>query len=140
MENLSALIAGKPGQGKSTAIENAVFDEIEKRDRTIFVIDPHGETTHRIADCIPRRLIKKTVYIDPAEEHVVGFNPLTTTVEHQIANYKAIWKNSIEDSWGPQLEYLLRFALLVLYGKSRLNAPRPCPALPRPRTPRNHAS
>lgn len=112
MENQSCLVVGRPGVGKSTYIENAVFDAIEERGRAIFVIDPHGETVMRIADALPRRLIKHTAIIDPSERgYAVGFNPLRVPVPLQMSGYQSIW----EDSWGPQLNYLLKYALLALY-------------------------
>jgi hypothetical protein len=110
MDNLNTLVAGKPGMGKSTFIENDLFDEIAKGDRAIFLIDPHGEMVARIADTLPRRLIKRTVIIDPSHEAPVGFDPLRIPVEDIIAACKSIWA----DSWGPQLNYLLKYALMLL--------------------------
>src|SRR5262245_53668976 len=100
MENLNCFVAGIPGSGKSTFFENAIFDEIEKRERAIFVIDPHAEMTNRIADAIPRSYIKRTGLIDPADpDFAVGFNPLTLPVHILVDAFHSIWS----ESWGPQL-------------------------------------
>lgn len=111
MENLNCFVAGIPGSGKSTYFINEVFRDIATRDRAIVVIDPHGEMTRQIADAIPRRLIKDTCILDAGDcNYSVGFNPLAAPVHILMDAFHARWK----DSWGPQLEYLLKMALLAL--------------------------
>lgn len=111
MDNLNCFVAGIPGSGKSTFFENEIFADIQKRERAVFVIDPHGEMTRRIADSLPRSAIKRTVVIDAADDdYAVGFDPLRLPVHILIDALRSIW----EDSWGPQLEYLLKMALKAL--------------------------
>ena len=108
MENSHTYVVGKSGMGKSTFLENAIFDEIEN-DRAVFFIDPHGESAQRIADALPRSLIHRSVYIDLSDYHYVGFNPLVNPL-HVHTGLKSLWI----DNWGPQSDYLLKYALLAV--------------------------
>ncbi len=111
MENLNSAIFGIPGSGKSTLILNEAYRDIAARDRAIVVLDPHGELTLQIADALPRSLIKDTCILDAGDiDHSVGFNPLKIPVPILMDAFRAKWA----ESWGPQLEYLLRMALLAL--------------------------
>ena len=111
MENLNCFVAGIPGSGKSTFFINEIFRDIAARDRAVFLIDPHGELTRQIADAEPRSLIKDTCILDAGDlDYPVGFNPLHIPVPILMEAFRAKWA----DSWGPQLEYLLKMALLAL--------------------------
>lgn len=111
-------VIGKTGTGKSTLLLNMAISDIQ-RGNGICVIDPHGDIAEKILDYIPLERINDVIYFDPADEtHVIAFNPLQDTPKEQqhlvvaglIATLKKIWT----DSWGPRLEYILRFTLLSL--------------------------
>jgi hypothetical protein len=109
---------GKTGVGKSTLLINMALDDIQKG-HSICVIDPHGETADSILHHIPEHRKKDVVYFDATDkEHLPAFNPLYKVPEHErhlvaseiVQTFKKIWN----DSWGPRLEYILRFAVLTL--------------------------
>ena len=96
--------------GKSTFLLNEIFDEIDRGDRALVYIDPHGENSLALLDALPRRSIKNTCYIDcSTTTNAVGFNPLVNPI-HTLSGLKSIWI----DSWGPRMEWLLLNDLLLL--------------------------
>ncbi|MEQ1624525.1 MAG: type IV secretion system DNA-binding domain-containing protein [Sediminibacterium sp.] len=111
-------VIGKTGTGKSTLLLNMAISDI-RRGNGICLIDPHGDIADKILDYIPKERIKDVMYFDPADEtYTIAFNPLQDIPQEQqhlvvaglIATFKKIWM----DSWGPRLEYILRYALLSL--------------------------
>lgn len=111
-------VIGKTGTGKSTLLLNMAVSDIE-RGNGLCLIDPHGDIAQRLLDYIPKERITDAIYFDPADEHhAIAFNPLADIPKDQahlvvaglIATFKKIWM----DSWGPRLEYILRYSLLTL--------------------------
>lgn len=109
---------GKTGVGKSTLLINMALDDIRKG-HGICVIDPHSDTAQAILENIPEYRRKDVVYFNATDkDHLPGFNPLyrvPSEERHLVASeivqtFKKIWL----DSWGPRLEYILRFAVLTL--------------------------
>jgi len=109
---------GKTGVGKSTLLENMAISDIQKG-KGLCIIDPHGDIAEDILNYIPEERIKDVIYFNPADiEHSIAFNPLRSIhIDHQhlvasglISTFKKIWA----ESWGPRMEYILRFALLTL--------------------------
>ena len=107
MDNRSLYIIGRPGVGKSTAIENLFFEELEN-DTALFLIDPHGETLSRIADALPRSVIKRTRVIDP-EDCCIGFDPLKY-IDLTHEGLKSIWA----DTWGARMDWILRVSEMTV--------------------------
>lgn len=110
---------GKTGTGKSTLLSNMAISDIQ-RGNGICLIDPHGDIAERILDYIPKGRINDVVYFDPADElYVTAFNPLQDIPENQqhlvVAGLLAMFKKIWMDSWGPRLEYILRYALFTLF-------------------------
>jgi len=111
-------VIGKTGMGKSTLLENLVFADIHSGNGTCYV-DPHGDTAEKILQWIPKHRIADTIYFNPADRmHPIAFNVLERVepiFRNNIASglvsvYKKLWA----DSWGPRLEYILRYTLLAL--------------------------
>jgi hypothetical protein len=111
-------VIGKTGTGKSTLLLNLAISDIQ-RGNGICLIDPHGDIAEKILDYIPPERINDVIYFDGANEtNVIAFNPLHGIPKGQehlvvsglIATFKKIWM----DSWGPRLEYILRYSLLTL--------------------------
>jgi Type IV secretion-system coupling protein DNA-binding domain len=111
-------VIGKTGTGKSTLLLNMAISDIE-RGNGICLIDPHGDITEKILDYVPKARIRDVTYFNPADEsYVIGFNPLQNIKANQqhlviaglLATFKKIWA----DSWGPRLEYILRYTLTTL--------------------------
>src|ERR1700704_6199577 len=111
MENLHIYVCGKSGFGKSTFLKNEIFGEITNRDRAIVFIDPHGHDAYDLLDVLPRQDFKRTVIMDFADPNfIVSFNPLAAGAVHTLSGLKSIWL----ESWGPRMNNILRYALLVL--------------------------
>src|SRR5947209_2055686 len=111
MENLHIYGCGKTGSGKSTFLKNEIFAEILKRDRSIIFIDPHGHDALDLLDALPRKDFQRTVIMDFSDyNYIVSFNPLTAGAVHTLSGLKSIWL----ESWGPRMNNILRYALLVL--------------------------
>ncbi len=111
-------LIGKTGTGKSTALENMVYQDIQMG-HGLAVVDPHGDLAERALDFIPASRINDVVYFNPADtENPFAFNVLErveSDQRHLVASglvgvFKKIWA----DSWGPRLEYVLRNAILAL--------------------------
>ncbi len=111
-------VIGKTGTGKSTLLLNMAVSDIQKGNG-VCLIDPHGDIAEKILDYIPTERVNDVIYFNPAdEEYVTAFNPLQDIPKNQqhlvvaglIATFKKIWI----DSWGPRLEYILRYTLLTL--------------------------
>jgi len=111
-------VIGKTGVGKSTLLQNMAISDIE-RGNGMAVIDPHGDIANSLLDYVPKHRIEDVIYFDPADiSHPIAFNPLHAihpSHHHLVASglvstFKKIWS----DSWGPRLEYILRFSLLTL--------------------------
>ena len=111
-------VIGKTGVGKSTLLMNMAISDIQKG-KGLCVIDPHGDIAESILHYVPEERIDDVIYFNPKDiEFPVAFNPLKAVhpdYHHLVASglistFKKIWA----DSWGPRLEYVLRFALLSL--------------------------
>ena len=109
---------GKTGMGKSTLLQKMALADITKG-KGCGIIDPHGDVAKYLLERIPAERKKDLVYINPADgENVMAYNPLhavhpnyhSLVASGLISTFKKIWA----DSWGPRLEYILRFSLLTL--------------------------
>ncbi len=109
---------GKSGAGKTTLLRNLILQDIEAG-HGVAIIDPHGDLTNDLLDCIPRRRIEDVAFFNPADmEYPVGFNLLGQTPpedRHLVASgivsvFKSIW----HESWGPRLEYILYASVAAL--------------------------
>jgi len=111
-------VIGKSGTGKSTLLENMAISDIE-RGNGLCLIDPHGDIATDILNYIPKGRIQDLVYFNATDlEHPIAFNPLKgihpkyhdLVASGLVSTFKKIWS----ESWGPRMEYILRFALLTL--------------------------
>ncbi len=111
-------VIGKTGVGKSTLLLNMAISDIQKG-KGICIIDPHGDIAEGVLHNIPKERIDDVIYFNPKDiEYPIAFNPLKgihPNYHHLVASglistFKKIWA----DSWGPRLEYILRFTLLTL--------------------------
>ncbi len=110
-------IIGQTGTGKSGMLELLTISDIYSP-HGFAVIDPHGDYAINILKRIPRERAKDVIYFNPADtDFPIAFNPLevgdpklrTTTVSELIGVLKRMF-----ESWGPRLEYILRYTLLAL--------------------------
>jgi len=109
---------GKTGTGKTTLLLNMAIDDIHKG-YGVCLIEPHGDACLKLLQHIPEQRKGDVVYFDATNlSEPTGFNPLHNVPleqRHLVASelvlaFKKIW----EDSWGPRLEYVLRFCILTL--------------------------
>ncbi len=111
-------ILGQTGTGKSGALELLTLSDIYY-DQGFAVIDPHGDYAQHVLSFIPPRRIDDVVYFNPADTaHPIGFNPLEISDPslkgHISSELVGVLKRLFVDSWGPRLEYILRYTLLAL--------------------------
>jgi len=111
-------VIGKTGTGKSTLLQNMAISDIQ-RGKGVCIIDPHGEICENVLNYVPKERVKDVIYFDATNvDYAIAFNPLQNIKDDQqhlalaglIATFKKIWI----DSWGPRMEYILRYALLSL--------------------------
>jgi len=111
-------VIGKSGTGKSTLLQNMAISDIE-RGNGLCIIDPHGDIATGILNYIPKRRLNDVIYFNATDlESPIAFNPLKgiqpkyhdLVASGLISTFRKIWN----ESWGPRLEYILRFALLTL--------------------------
>ena len=111
-------VIGKTGVGKSTLLKSMAIQDIQ-RGTGIGVIDPHGDVARELLLQIPEHRKNDLIYFNPKDlKNPIAFNPLYKihpNYHHLVASglistFKKIWL----DSWGPRLEYILRYSLLTL--------------------------
>ncbi len=110
-------VLGQTGTGKSKLLELLTLSDIYY-DQGFAVIDPHGDYAQSMLSFIPDRRIDDVVYFNPADRNYpIAFNPLEVTdpglKSHISSELVGVMKRMF-DSWGPRLEYILRYTLLAL--------------------------
>lgn len=111
-------IIGQTGAGKSGTLELFALSDIY-HNQGYAIIDPHGDFAINNMKFIPAHRIKDVVYFNPADTaHPVGFNPLEVTDPNMKSNISSevigVLKRMFGESWGPRLEYILRYTILAL--------------------------
>jgi hypothetical protein len=111
-------ILGQTGTGKSGALELLTLSDIYY-DQGFAVIDPHGDYAQHVLNFIPQRRLEDVVYFNPADTaYPIGFNPLEindpSLKGHISSELVGVLKRLFAESWGPRLEYILRYSLLAL--------------------------
>ena len=111
-------ILGQTGTGKSGALELLTISDIYYN-QGFAVIDPHGDYAQHVLSFIPKNRIDDVVYFNPADTaHPIGFNPLEISDPslkgHISSEVVGVLKRLFAESWGPRLEYILRYTLLAL--------------------------
>lgn len=112
-------IIGQTGTGKSGLLELFTISDIFHR-QGYAIIDPHGDFAIDNLRFIPESRLEEVVYFNPADTaYPLGFNPLEISDPSQKSNTSSevigVLKRMFgEVSWGPRLEYILRYTLLAL--------------------------
>jgi hypothetical protein len=109
---------GQTGTGKTGALELLTLSDIYWNEG-FAVIDPHGDYAQQVLKFIPERRLDEVVYFNPADrEFPIGFNPIEvidpSLKGHISSEMVGVLKRLFADSWGPRLEYILRYTLLAL--------------------------
>ncbi|HZM63897.1 MAG TPA: DUF87 domain-containing protein [Candidatus Saccharimonadales bacterium] len=110
-------ILGQTGVGKSALLELLTISDVYSP-FGFAVIDPHGDYAQNILKRIPEERIKDVLYFNAADtEFPIAFNPLEVydpkLKTHTCSELIGVLKRLFE-SWGPRLEYILRYTILAL--------------------------
>lgn len=110
-------IIGQTGVGKSALLELLTISDIYSP-YGFAVIDPHGDYALSILRRIPAERADDVIYFNPADtEFPIAFNPMEVYDEklktHTASELIGVLKRMFE-SWGPRLEYILRYSILAL--------------------------
>jgi len=110
-------IIGQTGTGKSGLLTLLTLSDIFHNEG-FAVVDPHGDYAMDIMRFIPEHRIKDVIYFNPADtEFPIGFNPMEVSDPnmkgHTSSELVGVLKRMF-DSWGPRLEYILRYTILAL--------------------------
>lgn len=110
-------ILGQTGVGKSGLLELLTMSDIHNP-YGFAIIDPHGDYALNILRRIPASRARDVIYFNPADvDFPVAFNPMEVSDPklrtHTVSELIGVLKRMF-DSWGPRLEYILRYCLLAL--------------------------
>jgi hypothetical protein len=111
-------IIGQTGAGKSMLLQLLTLSDVYQN-QGFAIIDPHGDYATDIMKYIPEDRIKDVVYFDATDrENPMAFNPMEVTdpnlKNHISSELVGVLKRMFENSWGPRLEYILRYTILAL--------------------------
>lgn len=110
-------IIGQTGVGKSGMLELLTISDIYSP-FGFAVIDPHGDYAINVLRRIPPERAPDVIYFNPADtDFPIAFNPMEVNdpklKTHTVSELIGVLKRMF-DSWGPRLEYILRYSLLAL--------------------------
>jgi len=111
-------IIGQTGAGKTGTLELFALSDVF-HGHGYAIIDPHGDFAVNNLRFIPGSRLEDVVYFNPADTAFpLGFNPLEVTNPSQKSNISSevigVLKRMFGESWGPRLEYILRYTILAL--------------------------
>lgn len=111
-------IIGQTGAGKSGLLELFALSDVYHK-HGYAIIDPHGDFAVNNMHFIPADRIDDVVYFNPADTaYPLGFNPMEVYDPNMKNNISSeiigVLKRMFENSWGPRLEYILRYTILAL--------------------------
>lgn len=111
-------IIGQTGAGKSGLLELFALSDTYHNEGYA-IIDPHGDFAVNNLQFIPAHRVKDVVYFNPADTaYPLGFNPMEVYNPGMKNNISSeiigVLKRMFEFSWGPRLEYILRYTILAL--------------------------
>lgn len=111
-------IIGQTGTGKSGLLELFALSDVFHH-QGYAIIDPHGDFAVNNLRFVPASRIKDVVYFNPADTAFpMGFNPMEVTDPALRNNISSeiigVMKRMFGESWGPRLEYILRYTILAL--------------------------
>lgn len=109
------IILGPTGSGKSTAMLNLILADINAG-RSVLVLDPKADLVTNILERIPVSRADDVVVINPADDHPVGFNPLSLPGDSTLIAdaILAVFKEIFSDNWGIRTQDVLSAALMTL--------------------------
>lgn len=112
-------VIGQTGTGKSNLLELLTLSDIY-HNQGLAIIDPHGDFATDMMQFIPEHRLEDVIYFNPADrDFPIAFNPMEvidpTFKNHISSELVGVLKRLFEaTSWGPRLEYILRYTILAL--------------------------
>ncbi|HUC87347.1 MAG TPA: DUF87 domain-containing protein, partial [Candidatus Saccharimonadales bacterium] len=110
-------IIGQTGTGKSKLLNLLALSDIY-HNQGMAIVDPHGDFATDMLKYIPEHRLKDVIYFNPTDrDFPIAFNPLEVydeSFKNDISSEMVGVLKRMFDSWGPRLEYILRFTLLAL--------------------------
>ncbi len=112
-------ILGQTGTGKSGLLKLLSLSDIY-HNQGMAIIDPHGDFATEMMQYIPEHRVNDVIYFNPADrDFPIAFNPMEIIdpnfKNHISSELVGTLKRLFEQqSWGPRLEYILRFTILAL--------------------------
>lgn len=111
-------VIGQTGAGKSGLLELFALSDVY-HNQGYAIIDPHGDFAVNNLKFIPAHRVKDVVYFNPADTaYPLGFNPMEVINPAMKNNISSeiigVLKRMFGESWGPRLEYILRYTILAL--------------------------
>lgn len=111
-------IIGQTGAGKSGTLSLLALSDVF-HNQGYAIIDPHGDFATDNLKFVPASRIKDVVYFNPADTAFpLGFNPLEVYDPNMKSNITSemigVLYRMFSESWGPRLEYILRYTILAL--------------------------
>lgn len=111
-------IIGQTGTGKSGLLELFALSDIFHH-HGYAIIDPHGDFAINNLRFVPPSRVNDVIYFNPADTAFpVGFNPMEVINPNMKNNISSevigVLKRMFGESWGPRLEYILRYTILAL--------------------------
>jgi hypothetical protein len=119
-------VIGRNGTGKTTLLLNLIVQDM-KAGLGLCVLDPHGDLTRDILARVPKEREQDIILLNPLDaDYPFGLNlfecadpknPILAarTCSQVMQVFKKMWgPDSPNPSWGPQLEDLLRNAVITL--------------------------
>lgn len=111
-------IIGQTGTGKSGLLELFALSDVY-HNQGYAIIDPHGDFAVNNLRFVPAHRAEDVVYFNPADTAFpLGFNPMEVNDPNMKNNISSeiigVLKRMFGDSWGPRLEYILRYTILAL--------------------------
>jgi len=111
-------VIGQTGAGKSGLLELFALSDVFHNEGYA-IIDPHGDLAVNNMRFVPAYRAKDVVYFNPADTaYPIGFNPMEVYNPNMKNNISSeiigVLKRMFAESWGPRLEYILRYTILAL--------------------------
>ena len=123
-------VLGQTGTGKSTLMENMIYQDILNGDGVAF-IDPHGTAIDKILTTIPPERMEDVIVFDPADVgRPIGINMLEYDIRYPeqktfIVNelLSIFQKLFLAETMGPMFDQYFRNAVLLLLDDSQHEKP-----------------
>ncbi len=111
-------VIGQTGTGKSGLLELFALSDVF-HNQGYAIIDPHGDFAVNNLRFVPASRVEDVVYFNPADTGFpMGFNPMEVpdpALKNNISSeIIGVMKRMFGESWGPRLEYILRYTILAL--------------------------